>query len=179
MLLTLTIASEEVDDFAMKIKIDADMTFEDLHCAILEACGYIDFGVHRFYVCDEEWHPEHRVFQTDAGVGSDVEVSLMDETRLEEFLEDEGQRLAYRFDPESRRLLLMEVTRTSFGESLEEPIVKKRGEAPQQIMLDEEVVVPTSQTPNANEEEMEENFYGEDGFEEGELDEEGFDVVEE
>ncbi len=179
MLLTLTIASEEVEDFAMKIKIDADMTFEDLHRTIQEACGYMDFGVHRFYVCDEEWSPEHRVFQTDAGVSADVDVNLMDETRLEEFLEDEGQRLAYRFDPESRRLLLMEVTRTSFGESLDEPIVKMRGEAPQQMLVEEEVVVATPQTPNADEEELEEDFYGEDGYEEGELDEEGFDVVSE
>lgn len=176
MLLTFMIASDEVEDFAMKIKIDADATFEQLHRTIQEACGYMDFGVHRFFVCDDEWHPEHRVLQTDKGYATDEDIYLMGDTRLEELLEDEGQRLAYRFDPKSRRLLLMEVCRTSFGESLDEPIVKKRGEAPLQMLVEEEVIVPTPVTDS--EEELEENFYGEEGFEEGELDEEGFDVIE-
>ena len=177
MILTFTIASNEVEDFAMKIHIEADATFEDLHRTIQEACGYMDFGVHRFYVCDEDWCPEHRIFQTDKGVSSDVDVYLMDETPLEDFLEDEGQRLAYRFDPESKRLLLMEVSATTFGKSLPEPIVKKHGEPPMQMLIEEEPA-PQITTPNATDEELEESFYGDDGFEEGELDEEGFDVVE-
>lgn len=173
------IASDEVEDFAMKIKIDADSTFEDLHRTLQEACGYMDFGVHRFYVCDEDWHPEHRILQSDKGYGADEDIYLMDETRLEELLEDEGQRLAYRFDPESRRLLLMEVCKTSFGETLDEPIVKKRGEAPTQMQLEEELTIPTPTPGATNEEDLEENFYGDDGYEEGELDEEGFDFVSE
>ena len=74
------IASSEVDDFAMKIKIDADSTFEDLHNLIIQACGYIDFGVHRFYVCDEDWHPEHRILQTDAGYSADEDIYLMSDS---------------------------------------------------------------------------------------------------
>ncbi len=169
------IASSEVDDFAMKIKIDADSTFEDLHNLIIQACGYIDFGVHRFYVCDEDWHPEHRILQSDAGYSADEDIYLMSETPLGELLEDEGQRLAYRFDPESRRILLMEVTSTSFGQTLDEPIVKSRGEAPMQMLIDEEPVKPATPT-STSEEEIEESFYGEEGYEEGELDEEGFEI---
>lgn len=176
MLLTFTIASSEVEDFAMKIKIDAESTFAELHSLILEACGYMDFGVHRFYVCDEDWHPEHRILQSDAGYGADEDIYLMGETALEELLEDEGQRMAYRFDPESRRLLLMEVSKTSFGESLDEPIVKMRGQAPSQMLMEEEETpAPAVNTGN---EELEESFYGDDGYEEDELDEEGFDVIE-
>lgn len=177
MILSIMVASGEVEDFVMKIQIDGDASFEELHQTIQKACGYTDFGTHRFYVCDENWHPEHRIFQTDAGVDSDIEVCLMNETRLEEFLEDEGQRLAYRFDPDSRRLLLMELSATSFGASLNEPIVKKRGIAPDQILAEEEIAISTP-TPTTSEEEIEENFYGEEGYEEGELDEEGFDVIE-
>lgn len=169
------VASGEVEDFVMEIHIDADNTFADLQRVIQEACGYMDFGVHRFYVCDEDWRPEHRIFQSDAGVSLDEDIYLMDETPLEEFLEDEGQRLAYRFDPESRRLLLLEVMETSFGKSLDKPLVRrKRGEAPLQMLVEEEIVAPTNV---GNTEELEESFYGDDGYEEGELDEEGFDVI--
>ncbi len=172
------VASSEVEDFVMEIQIDADNSFADLQRTLQEACGYMDFGVHRFYVCDEDWRPEHRIMQTDAGTGSDEDVYLMDETPLGEFLEDEGQRLAWRFDPESRRLLLMEVTETSFGKTLSQPIIRKRhGEAPLQMQIEEELVIAPTRQPGT-EEEIEESFYGEDGFEEGELDEEGFDVIE-
>lgn len=176
MLLKIMVASSEVEDFALEIHIDADNTFADLQRAIQEACGYMDFGVHRFYVCDEDWRPEHRIFQTDAGVGLDEDVYLMDETPLEEFLEDEGQRLAYRFDPESRRLLLLEVTETSFGKTLAEPVVRRsHGKAPMQMLIEEEFAAQPQST--AESEDLEESFYGDDGYDEEELDEEGFDVV--
>lgn len=176
MLLKIMVASSEVEDFAMEIHIDADNTFADLQRTIQDACGYMDFGVHRFYVCDEDWRPEHRIFQTDAGVSLDEDVYLMDETPLEEFLEDEGQRLAYRFDPESRRLLLMEVTETSFGKTLTEPVIKRRhGQAPLQILVDDEPIAQPQATSDS--EELEESFYGDDDYEADELDEEGFDVI--
>lgn len=137
----------------------------------------MDFGVHRFFVCDEEWHPEHRVLQTDKGYAADEDIYLMDETRLGDLLEDEGQRLAYRFDPESRRLLLLEVCKTSFGETLDAPLIRKRGEAPMQMLMeDEPLTQPTSDT--SNNEDLEETFYGDDDYEADELDEEGFDVIE-
>lgn len=178
MLLTFTIVSDEVEDFVLKIKIDADSTFELLHKTIQEACGYMDFGVHRFYVCNEDWQPEYRILQSDKGYSADEDIYLMDETPLEELLEDEGQRLAYRFDPESRRLLLMEVTKTTFGQSLPDPKMKLHGVPPTQMMMEEELLVPTSSASAAVDEEIEENFYGDDGYEADELDEEGFDVIE-
>lgn len=180
MKLKITVASPEVEDFALELQIDADATFEDLHKIIQKGCGYMDFGTHRFYVCDEDWRPEHRIFQTDAGSRSDEDIYLMDETPLEEFLEDEGQRIAYRFDPESRRLLLLEVTETSFGGSVGEPKIRRRyGEAPMQMLMDDNFGEQPTTTPTpTDEEEEDESFYGDDGFEEDELDAEGFDVIE-
>ena len=39
MVLTLTVASKEVEDFVLKVKIDADATFADLNQVIRDACG--------------------------------------------------------------------------------------------------------------------------------------------
>lgn len=180
MKLRITIASSEVEDFAMEVLIDADSTFEDLHNIIQKGCKYMDFGVHRFYVCDEDWHPDYRVVQTDRGMSSDEDVYLMENTPLGDLLEDEGQRIAYRFDPESKRVLLMEVTETSFGGKIDEPVIKRMfGKAPLQMLMDEEIAVPQPTTPSTNEddEEDEDSFYGDDEYEEDELDVEGFDVI--
>ena len=51
----LTLFSQEVEDFVLELKIDADATFLDLHNLIQEACDYHDRHNHSFLICDEEW----------------------------------------------------------------------------------------------------------------------------
>lgn len=175
--LKITLASDEVEDFAMEILIDANSTFLDLHNTILKACHYEEGEKHRFYICDEDWRPETRILLKDEGItASDEDLYLMDDTVLGDFLEDEGQRMAYRFDPESRRLFLMELSETSFGEQQKEPSVRRHGLPPMQT-LDEEEIVPTPSN-NAIAPELDESFYGDEGFEEEEFDPEGFDILE-
>lgn len=176
--LRITLASAEVEDFALEILIDANATFLDLHNLIMKACQYIEGEKHRFYICDEDWRPEQRILLHDEGItGSDEDLYLMEDTVLGDFLEDEGQRLAYRFDPESRRLFLLELTETTFGERQEKPIVKRRTGLPPMQTLDEEEPV-TIPVPNSIAPELDESFYGDEGFEADEFDEEGFDILE-
>lgn len=179
MTLKLTIASGEVEDFALEILIDANSTFLDLHKTILKACRYVEGDKHRFYICDEDWRPERRILLQDEGITkSDEDLYLMEDTVLGDFLEDEGQRMAYRFDPDSRRMFLIELTETSFGTRQEQAKVSKHyGTAPQQTLDDEDDFIPAPQT-TANSPELDESFYGDEGFEEDEFDPEGFDIVE-
>lgn len=172
-----TLFSQEIEDFALEILIDSDATFHDLHRTIISACGYADLETHAFMVCDEDWRIEHKIRQTDTGnLRSDEDLFLMTETRLEEFLEEEGQRVAYVFDPDGKRFFLMELTENLFGKSLTEPqIGRERGCAPQQfVTLQQENEVQTTQ----NSEDIEEDFYGDDGFDADELDSEGFEINE-
>lgn len=178
MILRLTLISTEVEDFILEFKIDADETFADLHRLILQHCGYEETEGQRFFICDEKWKPIQRILLGDEeNVNIDEDVYLMADTSLGDFLEDEGQRLAYRFDPENRRMFLIELSETSFGERV--PIggqlTRRHGISPSQHLIEE---TPDSAPAATISEELAEEFYGEDGFEEEDLDMEGFDILE-
>lgn len=179
MILRLTLVSGEVEDFVLELKIDADSTFGDLHRLILKSCGYEETPGQRFFVCDDNWKPHTKILLEDDGnIGIDEDIYLMDDTDLGEFLEDEGQRLAYRFDPENRRMFLLELTQTIFGEVIANvgKLNRRHGEPPAQFISDEAPVVTTQASTIS--EELGEEFYGEDGFEEDEFDSEGYDIME-
>ena len=179
MTLRLTLISQEEEDFIQEFKIDADASFLDLHRLILRHCGYEELPGQRFFICDDNWHPTQRILLADEGnVDIDEDVYLMKETDLGEFLEDEGQRLAYRFDPVNRRMFLLELTETTFGEKVPETgiLTRSHGNAPLQLVVEDEPQ-PAATTPNIVSEELEEEFYGEDGFDEEDLDMEGFDIL--
>lgn len=180
MTLKITVASNEIEDFALEILIDGNATFLDLHRTILKACRYEEGEKHRFYICDEDWRPEHRILLTDEGTASDEDLLLMDETYLCDYLEDEGQRMAYRFDPESKRLFLLELTETIFGSRQDKPEVKRRAGMPpaQTLEEDDEPIVAPQKKQTDEDEELDENFYGDEGYEADEIDEEGFDIME-
>lgn len=181
MTLTITLASPEVEDFVLEMLIDANATFLDLHRLILKACKYEEGEKHRFYICDEDWRPEQRILLNDEGITqSDEDLYLMEDTILGDFLEDEGQRLAYRFDPESRRLFLLELTETTFGGRQEQPVVSRRsGQPPLQIEEEEDATpAPVVSQQADREAEIDEAFYGDEGFEADEFDPEGFDILE-
>lgn len=179
MILHITLFSGEAEDLCIQFKLDADSSFYDLHQLILKACNYKEIPGQRFFVCDNNWKPETRILLSDeAGVNIDEDVLLMSDTDLGEFLEDEGQHLTYRFDPENRRMFLMELVQTSFGENIPAQglVESKRGHVPPQYM-EEEQPIPQAQTDVS--EELGEQFYGEDGFDSDDLDEEGFDILDE
>ncbi len=179
MTLHITLFSGEAEDLSIRFRLDADASFLDLHHLILQACHYAEIPGQRFFVCDENWKPETRILLSDEeNVNIDEDVLLMSDTDLGEFLEDEGQHLAYRFDPKNRRMFLLELTETTFGDRVpaQGEIVDQRGHVPQQT-LEEELPIPQAQTEVS--EELGEEFYGEDGFDEDDIDEEGFDILDE
>lgn len=170
----ITLFSQEVEDFVMEIKIDADATFYDLHKLILKACNYQEHENQRFMICNEDWKIERNILLQDNGEASiDEDLYLMQETTLEEYLEEEGQRLAYLFDPEDKRFFMMELSENIFGHPQSEPIVSRRyGTAPMQTLIEEDVASTETNT------EIDEEFYGDDSFEEDEIDLEGFEINE-
>lgn len=176
MIQKLTLFSQEVEDFVLEIKINSDSTFLDLHKLILEACGYKDCGTHSFLICDEEWRVRDHIHQAYSGNAyEDEDVVLMHETSLTDYLEDEGQRLAYLFSPDEKRFFLMELTENIFNAQVDKPLVSRRhGQAPLQHEGDETAeTVPDVRTTDLGEE-----FYGDSGFAEDEMDREGFEISE-
>jgi len=186
MTLKLTLFSQEKEDFVLEILIDSDAKFSELHQLILNDCKYGEYQKQCFLICDEEWRVKHRICLHDTeDMGYDEDLNLMSRTRIGDFLEDEGQRLAYVFDPEGKRFFLMELTENVFGRTEKKAIVNRRyGEAPIQTSLsstlsqEEGGDILEDSAFNPPSEEMGEAFYGDEGFEEEELDLESYEIDE-
>jgi hypothetical protein len=185
MTLKLTLFSQEKEDFVLEILIDSDARFSDLHHLILSDCNYKEHPKQSFLICDEEWRVKHRIcLQDNEDMGFDEDLNLMSRTRIGDFLEDEGQRLAYVFDPEGKRFFLMELTENVFGRIEKKPMVNRRhGKAPQGTSSShqtspkggfEDESSPSGETEGG----IDESFYGDEGFESDELDLEGYEIDE-
>ena len=183
MTLKLTLFSQEKEDFVLEILIDSDAKFSELHQLILNDCNYEEHKKQCFLICDEDWRVKQRVcLQDSEDFGYDEDMNLMSRTRVGDFLEDEGQRLAYVFDPEGKRFFLMELTENVFGRTERKAFVNRRhGLAPLQsgnISLKEKFSSLREPDEDFEGEAIEESFYGDDGFEAEELDLEGYEIDE-
>lgn len=173
----ITIFSQEVEDFVMEAKIDAEAKFSELHHLILSTCKYQDTNNHGFLICDDEWRVKNHIRQTcTENIDSEEDINLMQNCSLRDFLEEEGQRIAYIFDPEGKRFFLMEISELLFGQPEEKArISRMRGIPPMQHIKEELSEQPQTELADSD---TEEDFYGDDDFEEGELDMEGFEINE-
>ena len=181
MTLKLTLFSQEKEDFVLEILVDSDAKFSELHQLILNDCKYSEHAKQSFLICDEEWRVKQRIcLQDNEDAGYDEDVDVMSRTRIGDFLEDEGQRLAYVFDPEGKRFFLMELTENVFGRSHKAAFVNRRhGEAPlQSLSLSQGEEDNPASEPTEEAEEDAEKFYGDEGFEIDELDFEGYEIDE-
>lgn len=145
MVYRFVIASNEVKDFRRDILIDGSDTFLALHQALQRTLGYTGSEPALFRLTNRQWKPERDIHLVDMGFGrSDEEVYLMEDTYLEDFLEEKGARLLYTFDMLGNRSLYMELREVKLGESLDEPeVVQESGVAPVQTSSIDELIEPT------------------------------------
>ena len=183
MTLKLTLFSQEKEDFVLEILIDSDAKFSELHQLILNDCNYKEHDRQCFLICDDDWRVKHRIsLQDNEDMGYDEDLNLMSRTSISDFLEDEGQRLAYVFDPDGKRFFLMELTENVFGRTEKKALVNRRhGQPPLQSPLQtsprgdlEDEPSPSGETEGG----LDETFYGDEGFEAEELDMEGYEIDE-
>lgn len=174
--LILTLFSQEVEDFVLEISINSEARFQDLHNLILKECKYTEKDNQCFLICDEDWRVKTKIYLEDNGeAGFDEDIYIMQNCKVGEFLEEEGQRFAYLYEPEGKRIFLIEVSEIRFGKTSKEPNVsRKHGIAPQQNPDEEEPMPKLTAEENG----IEEDFYGSEGFDDEELDLEGFEIDE-
>ena len=98
MVFRFLILSDEVDDFKREIKIDSEATFLDLHNAIMDSVGYTKDQMCSFFICDDDWSKNTEITLVEMDTTSEVDNYIMEDTRLEELLEDEHQKLLFVFD---------------------------------------------------------------------------------
>lgn len=170
MLFKFLILSDEVDDFKRGINIDAEATFLDLHNAILDSVGYAKDQMASFFICDDDWSKKTEVTLLEMDTSSETDNYLMEDTRLEELLEDEHQKLLYVFDYMTERAFFIDLQEIITGKNLATPVCSlSEGFAPSQLIEFEDVDVKATST------EVEEDFYGDSEYSADEIDKEGFD----
>lgn len=179
--------SEEVENFVMEIKAPPSASFLELHKLILKTCNYSEQENHQFLICDENWRVKEKVHLTDSGSSSlDEDLYLMESTFLEDFIEEEGQYIAYIYDVTAKKTLLIEHTENIFGEKEEKAFVsRQKGIAPLQsseefTFINEKSILSAidSNTADQSIDELnDEDTISNDDFSVEEIDMEGFEVT--
>ena len=171
MIYRFTIISDEVDDFVREIQIDPEATFFDLHEAILKAANYTNDQMTSFFICDDDWEKEKEITLEEMDNNPEMDSWIMKETRLNELIEDEKQKLLYVFDYMTERCFFIELSEIITGKDMNgAKCTKKSGEAPKQTVDFEEMAAGGGSL------DLDENFYGDQDFDMEDFDAEGFDV---
>ncbi len=171
MIYRFTIISDEVDNFVREIQIDPEATFFDLHEAILKAANYTNDQMTSFFICDDDWEKEKEITLEEMDNNPEMDSWIMKETRLNELIEDEKQKLLYVFDYMTERCFFIELSEIITGKEIKgAKCTKKSGEAPKQTVDFEEMAAGGGSL------DLDENFYGDQDFDMEDFDAEGFDV---
>ncbi|MDO5572222.1 MAG: hypothetical protein Q4F97_12290 [Bacteroidales bacterium] len=164
------VLSDEVDNFAREIKIDADATFLDLQNAILDSVNYTKDQMTSFFICDDDWEKKTEITLVDMDSSTEEDSWIMADTKLSDLLEDEKQKLLFVFDYMTERSFFMELRSIETGKDLDAPIVtRSEGEAPVQLESFDDFSQNASQNTDFNA-----DLYGDEEYDPDELDEEGF-----
>lgn len=169
MIYKFLILSDEVDDFVREISIDSEATFFDLHDAILDAVDYNKDQMTSFFLCSDDWEKKQEITLVEMDAGSEYDNLVMDETVLNEYLSDEGQKILYVFDYIFDRVFFIELKEIVPGKNLDEAkVTLSQGKAPDQVNIQQDDISSLKKT------DVDASFYGDEDFDLDELDEEGF-----
>lgn len=166
MIYRFKIVSDEVNNFRREIEIDADASFLVLRNAILESVGYSKDEMSSFFLCEDNWEKKEEVTLEDMGTDSSEDIWLMEDTHINELVEEEGQRLIFVFDYVTERSFFMELKKIIPGKTLLDPLcTRKEGNPPKQhIDLDEFDAKIERQINQTADLEFEEGLYGDTDF---------------
>lgn len=173
------LVSDEVSNFAREIEIDASSSFLDLRNAVLDSVGYSKDEMNSFFLCDDDWGVHEEITLEDMGdSSSDRDLWLMEDTPLDDLIEEEGQKLMFVFDYLTERSFFMEMKEEIPGRNLHEPVCTlKRGNPPRQSMDIDEFDAKLDEAAKRVATDLDEDFFGDSQYNEDELPE-GFDEME-
>lgn len=103
------------EDVFRDIEIEASNTFEDFHNAVTQAFGFGGQEMASFYLSDEFWEQGDEIALFDMGEVPG-EVMVMQDTKLEDLLDEEANRLIYIYDFLSMWTFLIELAEIAEAE---------------------------------------------------------------
>lgn len=173
MIFKITFSCDEGEDFRLIFEADSEATFLDLHNAILAAVHYPDDQMTSFFMCNDRWEKGQEVTLMEMDSNFEYDNMTMNETRLSDLIEEQGQRLIYIFDPMFERCFFGSVREIKSGTMVGVECVKKEGHAPKQLHTEDPLAGIVGKDGKADWE-VDEDFYGDSQYDEGDLDMEGF-----
>lgn len=169
MIYRFLLLSDEQDNFVREISIDSESSFFDLHEAILDSVKYSKDQITSFFICSDDWEKEQEITLMEMDSSSEYDNLTMSDTKLEDQISDEGQKLLYVFDYISDRAFFIELKEITFSKSLSKAYCSiSKGEAPPQFVdgFDSDITAASVG--------VDENFFGDESFDYDELDEDGY-----
>lgn len=170
MVFKFRIISGENREFAREVLISSDQTFLDLHHCLQENLGYDPRQLSSFFITNALWEKQLQITLIDMMDDSSDDFKIMENTRLDEHLGSEGDRMLYVFDFFSERSFFIELTAVldiSKHKNLPK-VVFQNGDPPEQIMISMDDDLPLI------DDELNDDFM--DGFSEDDLSD-GFDFT--
>ena len=171
MIYRFILLSDEADNFYRELEINSDATFLDLHNLILDSVHYTKDQITSFFVCSDRWEKKQEITLIEMDTNADEDLYLMEDTHLDEFIHDKGDRLLYTFDNVADRSFFIELKGVKPGHNAAPLCTQSEGVPPKQL-VDEADFLAASAQDKADSYDSE--FYGDSDFDMDELDEEGF-----
>lgn len=172
MIYKINFACEEGVKFRRSFEADSEATFLDLHKAILESLGWPDDQMTSFFLCNDRWEKEQEVTLVPMGNNFEFDNMVMDDTRLSDLMEEQGQRLIYVFDPMFERYFFGSLKEILPGFMDGVKCVEQSGEAPKQAQTEDLTAILGKD--GKGDLDLDDDFYGGNQYDEGDIDMEGF-----
>jgi len=171
MIYRFVIVSDEAENFKLVIAIDSTATFMQLRNIILDTAGYNKDQMDSFYICNDEWGKEKEVTCMDMGSDTDEDIWIMDDTQLDELLEDEGQKMKFVFDYMTERFFRVKLKEVIPGKTLHDPLCESKIGTPPTEDADISEFITIPKIPDASNIEPidESEFYGDQEYNEDEI----------
>ena len=97
MIYKIRIILDAQDDIFRDIEIDASNSMEEFHNAISQSFGFLGNEMASFYTCDNEWKQDQEIALFDMSE-TDSDVRLMNETFIEDLMNEQNPKLIYVYD---------------------------------------------------------------------------------
>ncbi|MFA5587415.1 MAG: hypothetical protein WC987_01485 [Mariniphaga sp.] len=128
------ISSPESKNFSLRVEINGNQTFYDLHNIIQESLNYESYQLASFFLSDESGKKLKEISQMDQGINGSP-YYIMKNTKLSDIIQSKEQRLKYTFDFFNDRSFYIKLSEIDMEKNLRESfLVRQEGTAPLQML---------------------------------------------
>lgn len=137
MIYRFRIISSEVKDFVRDVDIRNNQSFYDFHRVLTENLHYDNTQLSSFFLSNKQWEKIIEIALFDISEGKSPDIRVMDQTKINDLVDDSKQRLLYVFDFFNERVLFMELMKIlPENKDLTYPLVTfSKGSPPPQILI--------------------------------------------